>query len=101
MVLIDALCRLLPGVLGEDSSAQFDSFSDGLLEHPHFTRPRVFRDMAVPDVLVSGHHEEIRRWRRKESLRRTLLRRPALLEQIELSDEDHRLLKEIRQEEEQ
>ena len=100
MVVIDAVCRLLPGALGEDDSSRYDSFSDGLLEHPHYTRPREYRGMAVPDVLISGHHEAIRRWRRKESLRRTMLRRPALLDQIKLTQEDQHLLDEIRKEEE-
>ena len=101
MVVIDSLCRLLPGALGEDESHMADSFSDGLLEHPHYTRPRVFRGMAVPDVLVSGNHEQIRRWRRKESLRRTWLRRRELIDRAPLTEEDGRLLHEIRREAEE
>ena len=100
MVVIDSVCRLIPGVLGEDASHQADSFSEGLLEHPHYTRPRTFRGMDVPDVLLSGNHEEIRRWRRKESLRRTWQRRRALLAEAPLSAEDQRFLEEIRREEE-
>ena len=101
MVVIDSICRLIPGVLGEDESHQTDSFSEGLLEHPHYTRPREFRGMKVPDVLISGNHGEIRRWRRKESLRRTWQRRPALLETAPLTPEDLRLLEEIRREAEE
>jgi len=100
MVLIDCVCRLLPGVLGEDESSHSDSFSDGLLEHPHYTRPRVYRDMIVPDVLISGNHEQIRRWRRKESLRRTWQRRGELLGSASLTPEDLRFLEEIEREEE-
>lgn len=92
MVLIDATARLLPGVLGEDASAADDSFSDGLLEYPHYTRPPEFRGMKVPEVLLSGDHERIRLWRRQQSLRRTLERRPDLLFKAQLSDEDRRLL---------
>ena len=99
MVIIDSLCRLIPGVLGEDESHRADSFSEGLLEYPHYTRPRTFRGMAVPDVLVSGNHEDIRRWRRKESLRRTWRRRRTLLEAATLTAEDLRMLEEIRREE--
>lgn len=81
MVIIDAVARLLPGVLGDEASHQDDSFQHGLLDHPHYTRPASFRGLDVPDVLLSGHHENIRRFRLKESLRRTLLRRPDLLHQ--------------------
>lgn len=98
LVIIDAVARLIPGVLGDERSAEEDSFSSGLLEYPHYTRPPVFRDMPVPDVLLSGNHREIWRWRRKEALRRTLERRPELLEKISLSDEDDRLMSELRRE---
>jgi tRNA (guanine37-N1)-methyltransferase len=81
MVVIDAVVRLVPGVLGNEQSPVTDSYSTGLLEHPHYTRPADFRGMKVPDVLLSGHHEQIDKWRRKESLRRTWLRRPDLLDQ--------------------
>lgn len=88
MVVIDSVVRLLPGVLGNEMSAVTDSFSTGLLEYPHYTRPAKFRDWDVPEMLLSGHHENVRRWRRKESLFRTLERRPDLLEGRELSKEE-------------
>jgi len=99
MVVIDAVARLIPGVLGEEESARQDSFSERLLEYPQYTRPREFRGMQVPEVLLSGHHENIRLWRRQESLRRTLKRRPDLLSGEDLSPEDRRLLQEINSEE--
>ena len=95
MVVIDAVVRLLPGVLGDDQSAKNDSFYDGLLEHPHYTRPANFRGLSAPDVLLSGHHEQIRRWRLKESLRRTYYRRPDLIKTRSLTDEEKLLLAEI------
>ncbi|HYA11810.1 MAG TPA: tRNA (guanosine(37)-N1)-methyltransferase TrmD [Thermodesulfovibrionales bacterium] len=98
LVIIDAIARLIPGVLGDERSAEEDSFSSGLLDYPHYTRPPDFRGMSVPEVLLSGNHKEIWRWRRKEALRRTLERRPELLEKISLSDEDHRLISELRRE---
>jgi len=98
LVIIDAVARLIPGVLGDERSAKEDSFSSGILDYPHYTRPHVFRDMAVPEVLLSGNHREISRWRRKEALRRTLKQRPELLEKIRLSDEDRTLLDELRRE---
>ena len=82
MVIIDSVVRLLPGVLGNEQSPIKDSFSTGLLEHPHYTRPADFRGMKVPDVLISGNHRLIEEWRAKESLRRTFLRRPDLLEEF-------------------
>ncbi|SDX31950.1 MULTISPECIES: tRNA (guanosine(37)-N1)-methyltransferase TrmD [Salimicrobium] len=88
MVTMDAVIRLVPGVLGNEESAPKDSFSDGLLEHPHYTRPQDFRGMEVPEVLTSGNHAKIEEWRHKESLKRTALRRPDLLEKIELSKGD-------------
>jgi tRNA (guanine37-N1)-methyltransferase len=96
LVLIDAVVRLIPGALGDQESARYDSFAAGLLEHPHYTRPPVYRGLSVPEVLLSGDHESIRRWRRREALRRTLLRRPDLLTGTALSTEDRRLLAEIR-----
>jgi tRNA (guanine37-N1)-methyltransferase len=87
LVLIDAVARLVPGVI-EAESHESDSFADGLLEGPQYTRPETFREMAVPDVLLSGHHGEVARWRRREALRRTLRRRPDLLEGAPLSPED-------------
>jgi tRNA (guanine37-N1)-methyltransferase len=96
MVVVDAVSRLVPGVLGNYESASFDSFSTGLLEYPHYTRPAHYRDWQVPEVLLSGHHREIETWRRKESLKRTYLRRPDLLEKIRLSEEDRKILEEIK-----
>ncbi len=98
MVMIDAVARLLPGVLGSSGSASTDSFADGLLEHPHYTRPVEFEGMRVPEVLLSGNHAEIARWRRREQLRRTLKRRPDLLEKAHLSEQDRRWLEELRRE---
>lgn len=92
LVVIDAVARLLPGVLGKDESSECESFSEPLLEHPHYTRPADFRGWEVPPVLLSGDHGAIARWRRAESLRRTLLRRPDLLAQATLSESDLRLL---------
>ncbi|MBM4272334.1 MAG: tRNA (guanosine(37)-N1)-methyltransferase TrmD [Deltaproteobacteria bacterium] len=96
MVVIDTVSRLIPGVLGNYESASSDSFSTGLLEHPHYTRPAVYRDWKVPEVLLSGNHREIQEWRRRESLRRTLIRRPDLLENADLSEEDKKMLEEIK-----
>jgi tRNA (guanine37-N1)-methyltransferase len=98
LVVIDAVSRLIPGVLGGESSNLEDSFEGGLLEHPHFTRPRNFMGQEVPEVLLSGDHEKIRLWRRKESLRRTLQKRPDLLKETVLSPEDAALLREIKSE---
>ena len=99
MVLIDAISRFLPGVLGCDRSAEEDSFFNSLLEYPQYTRPFDFRGNCVPEVLVSGNHSAISLWRRKEALRRTSLRRPDLLAKANLSEEDKKLLKEILEQE--
>ena len=96
MIMIDAISRLVPGVLGNNESASTDSFSMGLLEYPHYTRPSNYRGWPVPEVLLSGNHREILAWRRKESLRRTYVRRPDLLEKIALSPEDREILEEIK-----
>ncbi len=96
LVVIDALVRLIPGVLGKEESIIRDSFYSGLLDHPHYTRPEEYRGMRVPKILLSGDHKRIASWRRKEILRRTLKRRPDLLEEIKLSNEDKRLIKEIK-----
>ena len=96
MVLIDAVCRLLPGVVGSIASTEDDSFTTGLIQHPQYTRPAEYRSWRVPDTLLSGNHAEIARWRRRESLRKTLRRRPDLLEAAELTDEDVRMLQELR-----
>ncbi|SFL15207.1 tRNA (guanosine(37)-N1)-methyltransferase TrmD [Halanaerobium salsuginis] len=96
MVLVDSVSRLLTGVLGAAASSQQDSFYNGLLEHPHYTRPREFRGLKVPEILLSGNHQLIERWRRKESLKRTFLRRKDLLETKKLTDQDLELLAEIK-----
>ncbi|MDB5052113.1 MAG: tRNA (guanine-N1)-methyltransferase [Bacilli bacterium] len=93
MVVIDSVARLLPGVLGNEMSAVTDSFSTGLLEYPHYTRPARFREWDVPDVLISGHHENVGKWRRQQSLRRTWERRPELLAQVKLSKEEQQWIK--------
>lgn len=95
LVLIDAVVRLLPGAVGNAQSPEEDSFSEGLLEHPHYTRPAEFRGLCVPGALVEGDHAAVARWRRLESLRRTLERRPDLLGRAELTQEDHELLAEL------
>lgn len=94
MVAIDAMVRLIPGVLGDEQSAQQDSFVAGLLDCPHYTRPEDYQGKAVPDILLSGDHEKIRRWRLQQSLRRTQARRPDLLNKLNLSVEQQRLLDE-------
>jgi len=111
-LIVDAVTRLIPGALGNEASAQQESFtqvqraaaegpdstcvSGGLLDYPHYTRPAEFRGLAVPDVLMGGNHEQIRKWRRRKALEKTLRNRPELLEQVGLSDEDKKLLAEIR-----
>jgi len=99
MVVVDAVVRLLPGALGAEEGACQDSFSEGLLEYPQYTRPGDFRGWRVPEALLSGNHEQIRRWRRKESLRRTRALRPDLLARAPLKEEDRALLAEIEAEE--
>lgn len=96
MVIADSVVRLLPGVLGNDDSPVLDSFSSGLLEHPHYTRPADFRGMKVPDVLLSGNHKHIEEWREKESLRRTYERRADLLKDYPLSEKHEQWLKEFK-----
>lgn len=96
LVLIDAIARLIPGVLGDPQAAEKDSHATGLLEHPHYTRPAEYRGWEVPEVLRSGHHARIRRWRREQALRRTWERRPDLLEEVELSPEDRAFLASLR-----
>jgi tRNA (guanine37-N1)-methyltransferase len=98
MVVIDSVVRLLPGVLGNEESHMKDSFSTGFLEHPHYTRPAEFRGIKVPDVLMSGNHRLIEEWRAKESLRRTYLRRPDLLEEADLTKDQKKWLEEIKKE---
>lgn len=96
LTVIDAVVRLQPGALGNESSAVTDSFSTGLLEYPHYTRPAEFRGWKVPDMLLSGHHANIESWRREQSLKRTLERRPDLLDHMELTAEDRKILKRLK-----
>ncbi len=98
LVIIDAVARLVPGVLGDSRSSEEDSFSCGLLDYPHYTRPENFRGMRVPEVLLSGNHREIERWRRKQSLKLTMERRPALAEKHVLTPEDEDMIIEIMEE---
>ena len=99
LAILDSVTRLLPGVLGDDESAAEDSFSTGLLEHPHYTRPALFREMALPEILLSGHHENVRRWRRRQSLRITWDHRPDLFDSASLSIDERALLDEWAHEE--
>jgi tRNA (guanine37-N1)-methyltransferase len=101
MTLIDAVARLVPGVLGHEGSAQEDSFCDGLLDCPHYTRPESLDGQTVPEVLLSGNHEKIRRWRLKQQLGRTAMRRPDLMQRLELTTEQQRLLNEYLREAEE
>ena len=98
MVLVDCVSRFIPGVLGSAESPEEESFSDGLLEYPQYTRPRELRGMEVPEVLLNGDHLKIRDWRRRESLKATLIHRPDLLETATLTDRDRQTLNEIRKE---
>ncbi|WP_066639394.1 tRNA (guanosine(37)-N1)-methyltransferase TrmD [Desulfolucanica intricata] len=95
MAIVDAIIRLIPGVLGDLASAEEDSFYDGLLDYPHYTRPREYRGNNVPEVLLSGHHENIYKWRKRQSLLRTLVKRPDLLESKDFTTEEIKILKEI------
>lgn len=97
-VILEAIVRLIPGVVGDEESITTDSFVSGILDSPYYTRPADYRGYKVPEILLSGDHEKIRIWRRKEALRRTLLKRPDLLENINLTTEDLKLLKEIKEE---
>jgi tRNA (guanine37-N1)-methyltransferase len=95
MVMVDAVTRLIPGALGDENSSQEESFTAGLLEYPHYTRPRCYMGEEVPEILLSGHHSNIRLWRKRLSLMRTLLKRPELLLGREFDQEEETLLKEI------
>ena len=95
MVIVDAVSRFVPGVLGSDESALSDSFSDGLLEYPQYTRPAEFRGLKVPDVLLSGNHQKIATWRRSQSLTRTVQSRPDLLENADLSPQERNYIKNV------
>jgi tRNA (guanine37-N1)-methyltransferase len=99
LVIIDAVTRLIPGVLGDEKSIEDESFSWGLLDYPHYTRPREFRGLDVPPVLLSGNHEEIRLWRRRAALKKTLEVRPDLIDSTRLSDRDKEMLLELSSEE--
>lgn len=101
MVMIDCISRLVPGVLNNDASAEEESFHDNLLEYPQYTRPEEYRGMKVPPVLLSGHHKKIREWRREQSIRRTLERRPDLLEEAVLDKKERAFLEELRKEKEE
>jgi tRNA (guanine37-N1)-methyltransferase len=96
MVLLEATARLLPGVLGDEESAKEESFSQGLLEYPHYTRPREFMGCPVPEVLLSGNHQEIAAWRRRNALKRTFERRPDLLSGANLTEEDREYLERLK-----
>lgn len=98
MAVVDATCRLIPGVLKEDASYIVESFTENLLEYPQYTRPTEFMGMEVPEVLLSGHHANIEKWRRYQSLKRTWLKRPELLSEADLSEEDKKLLDKIKKE---
>jgi tRNA (guanine37-N1)-methyltransferase len=98
LIVVDAVSRLVPGVVGDEQSVVEDSFSRGLLDHPHYTRPVEVAGRRVPDVLLSGHHADVRRWRRKAALARTLERRPELLAEASLDTEEQALLEEIKKE---
>ncbi len=99
MVMVDAISRLVPGVLHNDVSAEFESFQDNLLEYPQYSRPEVWHDKQVPPVLLSGHHANIEKWRREQSVIRTAKRRPDLLEKAQLTEEEKRLAREVTGEE--
>jgi tRNA (guanine37-N1)-methyltransferase len=101
MIIVDAVGRLVPGVVGDEQSVAEDSFARGLLDYPHYTRPAEFGGRKVPDVLLSGHHADVRRWRKRTALERTLERRPDLIEGAALDEEDRELLKEILKERKQ
>ncbi len=101
LVIIDTIVRLLPGVLGDERSKEEESFTWGLLDYPHYTRPPEFRGAMVPDVLLSGNHKDIALWRRKEALKKTIKRRPDLIEKASLTEEDYRILRKIKEEEDE
>ena len=97
MVILEATARLLPGVLGDEASTQEESFTDGLLEYPHYTRPREFMGCRVPDVLLSGNHQEIATWRRRKAIEGTFRKRPDLLQGADLTEEDREVLERVKQ----
>lgn len=95
LVMLDAVTRLLPGAVGDEQSVELDSFTRGLLDYPHYTRPAEFRGVKVPDVLLSGHHEQVRRWRQRQAVARTLARRPELMAAAKLDDEERAIVREL------
>jgi len=97
LLIIDAVSRLVPGVVGDEGSVEADSFTRGLLDYPHYTRPAEYAGLRVPDVLISGHHAEVRRWRRHQAVARTAARRPDLLSSAQLDDEERMLLDALRE----
>lgn len=97
LVIVDAVSRLVPGVVGDEQSVEGDSFTRGVLDYPHYTRPAEYRGHKVPEVLTSGHHGEIRKWRRQQALRRTVERRPELLTSAELDDEEREWLRDLKE----
>jgi len=98
MIMIDAISRLVPGVLHNDVSAEFESFQDNLLEYPQYSRPEVWHDRKVPEILMSGHHANIEKWRREQSVIRTAKNRPDLLEKAELTEKEKKLAEEVQKE---
>jgi tRNA (guanine37-N1)-methyltransferase len=96
LVIIDASARLIPGAVGDEQSLEEESFSWGLLDYPHYTRPREYLGLTVPDILVSGNHSEIWRWRRREAMKKTLKMRPDLIDKMQLNDEDKKLIEELK-----
>jgi tRNA (guanine37-N1)-methyltransferase len=97
LVMLDAVVRLIPGAVGDEQSVEWDSFTRGLLDYPHYTRPAEFRGWKVPEVLLSGHHEQVRRWRQRQAVARTLARRPELVAAAELDDEERAIVRELMQ----
>ncbi len=97
MIIFDAVSRLIPGVISDDSTTQ-ESFTEGLLEYPQYTRPPVYEGVSVPEILLSGHHANINKWRRKEAIKKTYLMRPDLLDKLEMTPEDYHLLEEVKKE---
>jgi len=97
LVMLDAVARLLPGAVGDEQSVEYDSFTRGLLDYPHYTRPAEYRGLKAPDVLLSGHHEQVRRWRKRQAVERTMARRPELLAAADLDDEERAIVRELLQ----
>lgn len=98
MIMVDAISRLVPGVLHNDVSAEFESFQDSLLEYPQYSRPEIWHDKKVPEVLLSGHHANIEKWRREQSILRTMERRPDLLKESNLTDKEKKWIRQVKRE---